>query len=241
MPPGMVDSRFFTVRYAGPLSAIAVRFRDRPVMPGVHKRGEAERVGAVSDGNFPGAESVHSDGVTADPTDVIPPPTKSRFRRRTPGTFRPRRKSPGSAVLRLLGRLWIPLVIVVVLAAGSLAVARLRGIFGSESSPTYGDTNDGQAQPLNPKYIRYEVFGPAGTVADISFFDANGNPANEEGVSLPWSLEFPMTTAASIGSVAAQGDSGSIGCRILVDGSVKAEKTTTHEVSSFTSCLLGAA
>ena len=157
------------------------------------------------------------------------------------GESRPRRRSPRSAVFRLLRRLWIPLIIIVVVAAGSVAVSRLRGIFGSENSPTYGDTKDGQAQPFNPKYIRYEVFGPAGTVADISFFDANGNPANEEGVSLPWSLEFPMTTAASIGSVAAQGDSGSIGCRISVDGSVKAEKITTHEVSSFTSCLLGAA
>jgi len=237
----MVDSRLVAVRYAARLRATAVRFRDRSVMPGVHKRGEADTVGEVPDGNHPSAESVHSDGITPDPTDVVPPPTKSRFRRRAPGKFRPQRKSPGSAVLRLLGRLWIPLVIVVVMAAGSVAVARLRGIFGSESSPTYGDTNDGQAKPLNPKYIRYEVFGPAGTVADISFFDADGNPANEDGVSLPWSLQFPMTTAASIGSVAAQGDSGSIGCRILVDGSVKAEKITTHEVSSFTSCLLGAA
>ncbi|MEI8082365.1 MAG: MmpS family transport accessory protein, partial [Actinomycetes bacterium] len=98
-----------------------------------------------------------------------------------------------------------------------------------------------QAKPFNPKYLRYEVFGPAGTVADISFFDANGDPFNEDGVSLPWSLEFPITAAASIGSVAAQGDSGSIGCRILVDGEVKSEKITTHEVSSFTSCLLSAA
>ncbi len=46
--------------------------------------------------------------------------------------------------------------------------------------------------------------------------------------------------ATSVGSIAAQGDSDSIGCRILVDGVVKAEKIT-HEVSAFTFCLLKAA
>jgi hypothetical protein len=38
----------------------------------------------------------------------------------------------------------------------------------------------------------------------------------------------------------AQGDTASIGCRITVDGEVKAEKIT-HEVSAFTFCLLKAA
>ena len=38
----------------------------------------------------------------------------------------------------------------------------------------------------------------------------------------------------------AQGDGASIGCRIMVDGEVKAEKIT-HEVSAFTFCLLKAA
>lgn len=206
----------------------------------------------MPDGDIPGVDLVHADGATTGTTDTNPPqkPIRSGFRRRpredsperrAPGKSRTRRRSLGSLAARLLGKLWIPLVIIVVLAAGGVAVSRLHGVFGSKESPTYGDTNDGQAKPFNPKYLRYEVFGPAGTVADISFFDANGDPSNEDGVSLPWSLEFPITAAASIGSVAAQGDSGSIGCRILVDGEVKSEKITTHEVSSFTSCLLSAA
>jgi len=221
-------------------------------MPDEHNGGEAERVDAVLDSNLPGVEPDHSDGATTGPTDTPPSQKsiKSRFRRRPredspqrreSGKSRTSRRSPGSLIVRLLRRLWIPLIIIVVVAAGSAAVSRLRGIFGSENSPTYGDTRDGEAQPFNPQYIKYEVFGPAGTIADISFFDGNGNPSHEDGVSLPWSLEFPITTAASIGSVAAQGDSGSIGCRILVSGTVKAEKITTHEVSSFTSCLLKAA
>ena len=62
-------------------------------------------------------------------------------------------------------------------------------------------------------------------MADISYFDDNGDPEHVDGASLPWSLEFAITTATGVGSIAAQGDSDSIGCRIMVDGVVKAEKT----------------
>ncbi|MGO9380857.1 MAG: MmpS family protein [Mycobacterium sp.] len=136
-------------------------------------------------------------------------------------------------------RLWIPLVVLVVIGAGGLTVSRLHGIFGSEKRQSYADTKV-DTKPSNPKHLRYEIFGPPGTVADISYFGDNGDPEHVDGVSLPWSLEFAITGAASIGSIAAQGDTDSIGCRILVDGVVKAEKVT-HEVSAFTSCLLKAA
>jgi hypothetical protein len=143
-------------------------------------------------------------------------------------------------IFRVLRRVWIPLVVLAVIGAGGLTVSRLHGIFGSEKSPSYADTRTDNTKPSNPKHLRYEVFGPPGTVADISYFGDNGDPQHVDGVSLPWSLEFAITGAASIGSIAAQGDSDSIGCRIVVDGVVKAEKIT-HEVSAFTFCLLKAA
>ena len=148
------------------------------------------------------------------------------------------RRNPGFVIFRILRRLWIPLVVLAVIGAGGLTVSRLHGIFGSEKRLSYSDTKV-DTKPSNPKHLRYEVFGPPGTTADISYFGANGDPQHDL-VSLPWSLEFAITGAASIGSIAAQGDSDSIGCRILVDGVVKAEKVT-HEVSAFTSCLLKAA
>jgi hypothetical protein len=40
-----------------------------------------------------------------------------------------------------------------------------------------------------------------------------------------------------VGNIVAQGDSDSIGCRIVVDGVVKAEKVS-HEVNAFTFCVL---
>ena len=119
-------------------------------------------------------------------------------------------------------------------------MSRLHGIFGSEKRPSYADTKIDDTKPFNPKHLTYEVFGPPGTVADISYFDVNGDPQRVDGAHLPWSLKFAITAATATGSIVAQGDSASIGCRITVDGEVKAEKIT-HEVSAFTFCLLKAA
>lgn len=141
----------------------------------------------------------------------------------------------------VLRRLWVPLVILVVIGAGGFTVSRLHGIFGSDKLPTYTDTKKDEAKPYNPKHVRYEVFGPPGTLAEISYFDGDGDPQRIKAVPLPWSLEFPIGAATTVVDVAAQDDADTIGCRILVDGVVKAEKTTQHEVSSFASCTLKAA
>ena len=144
-------------------------------------------------------------------------------------------------IAKPLMRLWIPFVILAVVAAGGFAVSKLRSVFGSDQRIPYSDTKTDGGKPIDPKYMRYEIFGAPGTVATISYFGSNGSPEKVEGVPLPWSVEFPITTAASVGSIAAQGDSDTIGCRILVAGEVKAEKIVNHEVSSFTSCVLKAA
>jgi Mycobacterium membrane protein len=150
------------------------------------------------------------------------------------------RRNGGFSIFTVLRRLWVPLVIAAVVVAGGFAVSRLHGIFGSEKQLSYSDTRIDDAKPFNPKHVRYEVFGPSGTVAEISYFDVNGEPQHIKGVRLPWSLEFAITSASAVGNVVAQGDSDSIGCRILVDDVVKAEKTT-HETSAFAFCLLKAA
>jgi hypothetical protein len=150
------------------------------------------------------------------------------------------RRNRGFSIFRVLRRLWVPLVIFAVVVAGGFTVSRLHGIFGSEKQLSYSDTKVDNAKPFNPKHLRYEVFGSPGTVADISYFDVNGEPQHLKGAHLPWSLEFAVTSATAIGNVMAQGDSDSIGCRIFVDDVVKAEKTT-NETSAFTFCLLKAA
>ncbi|MGV0714083.1 MmpS family transport accessory protein [Mycolicibacterium sp. XJ662] len=128
-----------------------------------------------------------------------------------------------------------------VVIAGGFTVSRLHNIFGTVNALSYGDTQVEDETPLNPKYLRYEIFGPPGTVAQISYFDESGNPKFIRDVPLPWSLEFPISTAAGVGSIAANGDSESLGCRILVDNVVKSETIKQHAVSTFTSCMLKAA
>jgi hypothetical protein len=145
------------------------------------------------------------------------------------------------SIFRVLRRLWIPVVVLVVVGAGGLTVSRLHGIFGSEKRPSYVDSNVKESRaPYNPKQLTYEVFGPPGTVADISYFDVNAEPQHVTGANLPWSVQFALTEASSAGNVMAQGDSDSIGCRIVVDDEVKAERIS-NQVNAFTYCTLKAA
>jgi len=142
--------------------------------------------------------------------------------------------------LGLLRRLWIPLLVLVVIGAGGFTVSRLHGIFGSEKRPSYADTNVNDTKPFNPKHLTYEVFGPPGTVATISYFDVDAEPRDVVGASLQWSLRFEITKATAVGSVVAQGNGDSIGCRIIVDDEVKAERIS-NQVNALTFCLLKAA
>jgi hypothetical protein len=135
---------------------------------------------------------------------------------------------------------WIPLLVLAVAVAGGFAVSRLHGIFGSEKRPTYSDTRADDSKPFDPKHLTYEVFGAPGTVASISFFDADAEPQHIKGIPLPWTLDFPINSTSAVGSVVAQGDSNELGCRIMVDGVVKAERTS-NEVNAFASCLLKSA
>lgn len=136
---------------------------------------------------------------------------------------------------RVMARLWIPLVLLVVFGLGGLTVSRLHGVFGSETRQSYATKSANDATPLDPTELTYEVFGAPGAVADISYFDINGEPQPVH-TSLPWTLKITSTSAV-MGSVVAQGDGGTLGCRIVVDGVVRAEKIT-NEPSAFTFCLL---
>jgi hypothetical protein len=148
-------------------------------------------------------------------------------------------RRPGAGIFNVLKRIWIPLVIVAVVAAGGLTVSRLHGIFGSEKRQSYADTRINDSKPFNPKHVKYEVFGPPGTVADISYFDVNGEPQHINGMHLPWSFDISTTLPSVVGNVVAQGDSDTLGCRIIVDGAVRVEKIT-HELNAFTFCVLTA-
>lgn len=155
-----------------------------------------------------------------------------------PSKTRPKTKR-GPGLFGFLGRLWIPLVIVAVVVAGGMTVSRLHGVFGSEKRPSYAESRQQDTKPFNPKHVKYEVFGPTGSMADISYFDANGEPNHITGIELPWTFDISTTLPSIVGNVVAQGNSDSLGCRIVVDGVVKAERIS-HELNAFTYCVLTA-
>lgn len=142
-------------------------------------------------------------------------------------------------MIRLVGRVWVPIVMVVVVVLASFTVSKLHKIFGSD--PYVPDSANADAiVQFNPKRVLYEVFGPAGTVADINYLDAEAQPQHADAVTLPWSHELVTTLTAVAANVVAKGDSDSIECRITVNGDVRDQ----HSVASYhaqTSCLVKSA
>ncbi len=136
----------------------------------------------------------------------------------------------------VLRRVWIPLVVVAVIGAGGFTVLRVRADVAPEPRPYSNADLSGAGQP-NSKSLVYQVFGPVGTVADISYFDVNSDPQRVHGARLPWTMALTASVPTVVGNVVAQGDSDSIGCRIVVDGQVKAERIS-NEVNAYTHCLV---
>lgn len=143
-------------------------------------------------------------------------------------------------MLALFKRAWVPLVVVVAVALGGIAVVRLRGVFGSEDIfSTTGIT----AEPLTPSHIKqvtYVVYGPAETQGSVSYLNHDALPERADFASLPWTYTMTTTVPAVLANVVAQGDSDNIGCRITVNGDVKDEQSTTGQHAQ-ASCLVKAA
>ncbi|CPZ73119.1 membrane protein mmpS4 [Mycobacteroides abscessus] len=64
-------------------------------------------------------------------------------------------------IFKVLTRVWIPLVVVLVVAAAAFGVYRLHGVFGSTNiNQAVGIKDD--SKNIIPKDIVYEIFGPQG-------------------------------------------------------------------------------
>lgn len=137
----------------------------------------------------------------------------------------------------VLARIWVPIVAMVAVALGAVAVTQLRGAFGSE--PIFTATGR-SAQPLQPthvKHVVYEVFGPSGTAGSVNYLDQNAQPVQASFSNLPWTVSISTTAPATIASVVAQGDTDRLQCRITVDGEVRQEQSSTGHHAQ-TSCLV---
>ena len=139
---------------------------------------------------------------------------------------------------RVARKLWIPLVLIVVLAVSGLVVSRLHRMFASQ------DLNAGAGAGIeivqfNPKILVYDVYGPPGTTAQISYFDPDAN-VHSISASLPWSITLSTTLPAVSANLMAQGDGDEIGCRVTVNGTVR-EEQSANGVNAQTYCLVKSA
>lgn len=128
------------------------------------------------------------------------------------------------------------LVAVVVIGVAGFTVYRLQGIFGSDRDTATPGGGADEIVAFNPKDVVLEVFGEPGTVAAISYTDVHARPQHVESASLPWSYRESTTTPAVVVNIMAQSGGASLGCRITIDGEVKAERVVDIP-SAYTFCL----
>ncbi|ORW33321.1 hypothetical protein AWB91_09375 [Mycobacterium paraense] len=143
-------------------------------------------------------------------------------------------------MLTFLKKAWVPLVVVVAVALGAVAVDRLRGVFGSDAIFTATGSSAEPLEPSHVKQVTYEIYGPSDTAGTVSYLDRKAQPEQASFTSLPWTFTITTTVPAVIASVVAQGNSDSIGCRITVNGELKDERSTAGRHAQ-TSCLVKAA
>lgn len=145
-------------------------------------------------------------------------------------------------VSRLLKVIWIPVLLAVVLAVSGLVVSRLHTKFGSENL----NANAGggvEIVQFNPKVLVYEVYGPPGSSAEISYFDPDAN-VHSVTATLPWSVTLsttlPTVSANLMARSASESAGDDIGCRVTVNGTVR-EEQSAHGVNAQTYCLVKSA
>ena len=142
-------------------------------------------------------------------------------------------------MIGLAKRVWIPLVIVIVVAIAGFTVHRIRTFFGAEGIITTPRVFADDPEPFDPKVVMYEIFG-SGTYANINYLDLDAKPQRLDGAALPWSLTLRTTAPSAAPNIVAQGDGGSVTCRITVDDEVKDERTATG-VNALTYCFVKSA
>jgi hypothetical protein len=128
------------------------------------------------------------------------------------------------------------LIAVLVVGITGFAIYRLHGIFGSHDTTSANSGLANEIVPFNPKQVVLEVFGAPGATATINYLDVNAQPQQVKDAPLPWSFTITTTEPAVVANVVAQGNGATLGCRIIVNGEVK-DQRTVNKVDAYTFCL----
>jgi hypothetical protein len=137
-------------------------------------------------------------------------------------------------------KLWLPAVMLVVLAVVSYGVSTVRHLNEVITNPPPVAAIQPTVVQINPKNVTYEVFGTLGGSGKVTYADLDSRPIEVALASLPWShSETTMASSASL-SLVAQVEGDLVGCRILVDGQVRDQHSVAHEGAAI-SCTVTAA
>ncbi|MFT4088257.1 MAG: MmpS family transport accessory protein [Gordonia sp. (in: high G+C Gram-positive bacteria)] len=78
--------------------------------------------------------------------------------------------------------------------------------------------------------VVYEVTSDSGSATSITYFGENGNQSQETGAALPWKSKPFDKAKTTLKTVTAQnGGGGTITCKIIVDGKVQVENSSSGQ------------
>jgi hypothetical protein len=108
-----------------------------------------------------------------------------------------RRKTGG-----LLSKLWLPAIILAVLAVVGYGVNSVRHVSDAISYPPSTSSIPATVVQINPKNVTYEVFGDLGSGGKVVYANLNSQPVEVTLTSLPWShSETTMASSATLSLV----------------------------------------
>ncbi|BBX33297.1 MmpS2 protein [Mycolicibacterium mageritense DSM 44476 = CIP 104973] len=146
-----------------------------------------------------------------------------------PANDRVLRRSPRRTFLQ---QGWLALVTVVALGVGGLGVWKVHQM--SEPVPVPTVLAAQAPEQFTPKELTYELFGSIGDGGILSYVDIDGHPHKVDLTELPWSHTETTTLTVVSGSMSAQVNGGEVGCRMLVNGVVRDEQSSTHSEADVT-------
>jgi Mycobacterium membrane protein len=132
-------------------------------------------------------------------------------------------RSVGRAVL---ARAWMPLVAVFAVGVGLVCMSKVHQF--SAPGPVLSVNGPQAPQEFTPKQLTYELFGSIGDGGILDYVDIDQHPHKVDLTELPWSHAETTTLTVVSGSISAHVHGGQVGCRMLVNGIVRDEQSTTH-------------
>jgi Mycobacterium membrane protein len=135
--------------------------------------------------------------------------------------------SPQPVGRRVLARVWMPLVAIVVVGVGAVGMWKVHQF--SEPPPVITVNQPAAPPEFSIKKLTYELFGSAGQGGILVWVDIDGHPHQVDLTTLPWSHTEATTLTVVSGSISAQVHGGQVGCRLRVNGVVRAEQSDDHQ------------